>query len=270
MPIKLPKSFARRKSSGNILEDVEPNSQSSFRVFERPGTHRSMTDGVPLTKRMSEGNLVHSMLEDHGNIFAGTEQPLGKTRYDRTRPMDLLRKRLTSHRLSGATYESSTSTRMSSSSTLPSSTEIPSPDDSSSPHSRLQDIPVPPPLSGALRAAGRTFSFGGRFKSSAPSAPPRHATPDASTRERALTGSTDSTATPPKLPDANFNLGTDSDDFGKMFEHLGKRESALLREPSPQRTQQVCRDDLSDARGSTNDYLALLISANADSTSDPN
>ncbi|KAJ5658153.1 uncharacterized protein N7484_001802 [Penicillium longicatenatum] len=213
MPIKLPKSFARRKSSGNILEDVEAQPQSSFRVFERPSAERSMSDGAPLSKRFSEGNVVPSALEDSDNIFAGTEQPLGKIR--------------------GATnYESSTSTRLSSSSTQPSSTEIASPEDAS-PHSRMHDIPVPPPIAaGGLRAAaGRTFSFGARFKSSAP-APPRHATPDQSTRQRAVSGTTDETATPPKLTDEEFSLG--GDDFGKMFDHLGKRESVLMRDPSPQ------------------------------------
>lgn len=37
MPIKLPKGFARRKSSGNALEDVQAPGASSFRVIERPG-----------------------------------------------------------------------------------------------------------------------------------------------------------------------------------------------------------------------------------------
>ena len=175
MPIKLPKSFGRRKSSGNILEDVEPNSPS-FRVFERPGPNRSMTDGGPLTKRMSEGNIVPSMLEDE-NIFMDPEQPLGKPRYERSWTIvPFIRRsiKLTKHRRSGATYESSTSTRLSSSSTQPSSTEVPPPDDLS-PHARVNDIPAPPPLSGALRAAGRTFSFGGRFNkfnNSNPPAPP--------------------------------------------------------------------------------------------------
>lgn len=76
MPIKLPKGFTRRKSSGNVLDDVDGQPQSSFRVFERPGTQqRSMTDGGPLTNRMSEG---HASIEDD-NIFAGSEHPLGKT-----------------------------------------------------------------------------------------------------------------------------------------------------------------------------------------------
>ncbi|KAJ5286828.1 hypothetical protein N7478_002514 [Penicillium angulare] len=221
MPIKLPKSFARRKSSGNILEDVESQPQSSFRVFERPGPHRAMTDGAPLTKPLSAGHAVPAMLEDNDNIFAGTEKPLGKNR-------------------GTIVYESSTSTRLSSSSTQPSSMEVSSPEDVS-PHSRNHDIPAPHTSTNAIRdafAAARTFSFGGRHKSSNSSVPPRNTTPDEYTRQRAMTNSTDETATPPKLTDEDFGLGTGSDDFGKMFDHLGKRESALLRDPSPRRPNQ--------------------------------
>ncbi|KAJ6145284.1 hypothetical protein N7470_009179 [Penicillium chermesinum] len=242
MPIKLPKSFGRRKSSGNILEDVEEPNSPSFRVFERPGPNRSMTDGGMLTKRMSEGNIVPSMLEDD-NIFIDPEQPLGKSRYDRSwsivHPFKSRKPKLTPRRRSGATYESSTSTRLSSSSTQPSSTEVPPPDDRS-PHARVHDIPVPPPLSGALRAAGRTFSFGGRFKSnnSIPPAPPRHATPDQTSRQRTVSGGTDDTATPPKLMDSDFNLAAGGDDFGKMFDHLDKPDNVVLRDRSPQRTSQ--------------------------------
>jgi hypothetical protein len=60
-------------------------------------------------------------------------------------------------------------------------------------------------------------------------------------KQRAYSGSTDDTATPPRLPDSqlNLDLGTGGDDFGKMFDNLGKRASALLRHPSPQRAQQV-------------------------------
>ncbi|KAJ5675822.1 hypothetical protein N7462_008719 [Penicillium macrosclerotiorum] len=248
MPIKLPKGFARRKSSGNVLEDVDGHPQPSFRVFERPGNpQRSMTDGDHLTKRMSDGHIVSSMLEDSDNIFAGTEHASSKNRYDhehdRPRTMDSLRKRLTGHhRHSGATYESSGSTRLSSSSTQPSSTEVPPPDDASSPHSRIHDIPAPPPpLAGALRAAGRTFSFGGRFSKNSTPPAPRMATPDTSSRERTHTSGTDETATPPRLPDSQlqFDLSAGGDDdFGKMFDHLGKRSSAILRDPSPQRTTQ--------------------------------
>ncbi|KAJ5088219.1 hypothetical protein N7456_011835 [Penicillium angulare] len=245
MPIKLPKSFARRKSSGNILEDVESQPQS-FRVFERPGPHRAMTDGGPLTKPLSAGHAVPAMLEDNDNIFAGAEKPLGKNRYETLRPKEFgsLRKRLTRHLISATiAYESSTSTRLSSSSTQPSSMEVPSHEDVS-PHSRNEDIPALPAqnthstIASGFLAAARTFSFGGKNKPSNSPAPPRHATPDEYTRNRAMTNSTDETATPPKLTDEEFNLGASSDDFGKMFDHLGKRESALLRDPSPRRANQ--------------------------------
>lgn len=276
MPIKLPKTFGgRRKSSGNILEEVDSQQQSSFRVFERPGPQRSMTDGAPLSKRMSEGNAVPTALEDSDNIFAGTEQPLRKHRYESRRPMESLRERLTRRHYSGPTYESSTSTRLSSSSTLPSSTEIPPPDEATSPHSRIHDIPAPPPLAGALRAAaGRTFSFGGRFgKSSTPSAPPRTATPDAPAR-RVQTSGTDSTATPPKLSDGQFNLGADleagsNDDFGKMFDHLGKRDSAMLRDPSPRRSKQVRSSLLICTHNEANGETVFFVSPDTSSTRVP-
>ncbi|KAJ5799969.1 uncharacterized protein N7518_002037 [Penicillium psychrosexuale] len=226
--MKLPKSFTRRKSSGNVLEEVESPHQSSFRVFERPGPHRSMTDGAALTKPLSEGNTV-PMTEDSDNIFAERERPLDKSRYDRPSTMDSLRRRLTGNHDSG-NYESSTSTRLSSSSTLPSSTEVPPPEETLSPHSRIHDVPAPPPLTSALRAAGRTFSFGGRFSRSGPQVP-RQQTPDAS-KNRPVTGSTDSTATPPKLPDTDFALGS-QDDFNKMFDNLGAREGSATRGSSP-------------------------------------
>jgi hypothetical protein len=225
MPIKLPKSFARRKSSGNVLEDAEAP-QSSFRVFERPGPQRSMTDGAALSKHHSEGNAVPSALDDSDNMFA--ERPLDK-RYERPSTMDSLRRRLTGNRESG-NYESSTSTRLSSSSTIPSSTEVP-PEETQSPHTRINDVPAPPPLSSALRAAGRTFSFGGRFGKSA-AAIPRQQTPDAA-KNRPLTGSTDSTATPPKLPDTNFTMES-QDDFNKMFDNMG---GSSVRDKSPQPRQ---------------------------------
>ena len=45
MPIKLPKGFQRRKSSGNALEEVPNPPEPSFRVFERPSTGGKSFDG---------------------------------------------------------------------------------------------------------------------------------------------------------------------------------------------------------------------------------
>lgn len=96
-------------------------------------------------------------------------------------------------------------------------------------HSRnLYDIPIPP-LSGALRAAGRTFSFGGRFsKASAPTPPPQPSTPGPS-RSRAMTASTTSTATPPKLLDTDLQLGQGEDEFHNMFDEVGKMGASRER-----------------------------------------
>lgn len=231
MPIKLPKGFSRRKSSGNALDEVEVPAQSSFRVFERPpGERRSFNDGSLLSRNLSEP--LHPPAEDTENIFAGSEKPLPKDRYRLSRGLGSNQKRLTVDSGSGGTdqsgitggmYESSSSVRFSSSSTCPSSTEVPAPDDSQSPHSRgLYDIPVPP-LAGALRAAGRTFSFGGRLsKTSTPPPLPRHSTTGPS-RDRAMTASTASTATPPKLLDTDLNLGK-MEDFQGVFDKIGMRD----------------------------------------------
>lgn len=71
MPIKLPKGFARRKSSSNALEEVQNPPQSSFRVFERPsGDKKSLSDGNLVAKRLSEGQPLDSPTEDDNNIFA--------------------------------------------------------------------------------------------------------------------------------------------------------------------------------------------------------
>ena len=56
MPIKIPKGFQRRKSSGNALEESDLP-EPSFRVFERPegiksfdgGNTRGMSNGRPLS-----------------------------------------------------------------------------------------------------------------------------------------------------------------------------------------------------------------------------
>lgn len=53
MPIKLPKTFARRKSSGNVLDEVQAgnnrDSSSSFRVLARPNSSgRSLDAGNTL------------------------------------------------------------------------------------------------------------------------------------------------------------------------------------------------------------------------------
>ncbi len=45
MPIKLPKGFQRRRSSGNALEELPNPPEPSFRVFERPEGIKSFDGG---------------------------------------------------------------------------------------------------------------------------------------------------------------------------------------------------------------------------------
>ena len=45
MPIKLPKGFQRRKSSGPALEEISNPPEPSFRVFERPQNASKSFDG---------------------------------------------------------------------------------------------------------------------------------------------------------------------------------------------------------------------------------
>lgn len=75
MPIKLPKGFARRKSSGNVLDELEQTPESSFRVFERP-------DGPQKGKTFSggESRFYRPATADSDNIFAGIEKPLPHNR----------------------------------------------------------------------------------------------------------------------------------------------------------------------------------------------
>ncbi|GAM43081.1 hypothetical protein TCE0_044r17606 [Talaromyces pinophilus] len=225
MPIKLPKGFARRKSSGNVLDEVEQAPESSFRVFERPnGLNKGKTFAS------GEGRYYRPATAESDNIFAGIEKPVPHNRASGG----------TNNSASTGLYDSSSSARYSSSSTLPSSTDVPVHNDLSR---GVHDLPVPPvpesPSVFSLRAAGRTFSFGTRPRASTPIShqQPRQQTTasPSTTRDRATTASSASTAIPPKLLDSDLSIGgaADEDDgFGSMFENFGKRKSAILLDSS--------------------------------------
>ncbi|KAL8966991.1 MAG: hypothetical protein Q9183_003120 [Haloplaca sp. 2 TL-2023] len=234
MPIKLPKAFPRRKSSGNALEELtNPPVEPSFRVFDR--ADRKSFDGGNTLKRMSQGrplsaghNLenTHHLNEANSNL---NNRGSGGTNNSSTS--------------SGGHDNSSISARFSSSSTLPSSTDIPFDEKTlpNPPESRKAPVPPTPashPLT--LRAGGRAFSFGRRKGQSPSSASPITQPPQAygfspdpaiHGRERASTESSyasGSTAKPPRLLDSNLDLGmSDLDSFGDMFENFGKRQSVL-------------------------------------------
>lgn len=66
MPIKLPKSLGRRKSSGNALEELQNPPEPSFRVFERP--NNKSFDGGNSLKRMSQARPLSAGHLD-GDIY---------------------------------------------------------------------------------------------------------------------------------------------------------------------------------------------------------
>ncbi|MCJ1399692.1 hypothetical protein MMC11_002894 [Xylographa trunciseda] len=269
MPIKLPKGFPRRKSSGNALEEVQNPPQPSFRVFERPEYGSKSFDGGNNLKRisvgrpLSDGHFVEEMSSGKGRpspIPTSGNRGSGGTQKSSS---------------SGGLYDtSSSSARFSSSSTLPSTSSIENhTDDSVHAHPKpLPSLPIPPiPAAqpGFLRQAGRTFSFGRKaaqaaqvaqaaqaaqaareaqvaqagqdfqqrqemFSTPQPRVSPADVleTPHIS-RPRAMTETSGSTATPPKLLDADLDFGNsdDPDDFGNMFEGFGSERKRFSRSP---------------------------------------
>lgn len=149
---------------------------------------------------------------------------------------------------SAGTYESSSSLRFSSSSTDNPANESPVPENTQSSHSRgFHDIP---PLTGALRAAGRTFSFGGRLSKQLSSSTPQPQPSDPS-RNKTMTATS---ATPPKLLDTDLNLGKDND-FQSMLDNFEKPSHSQAQEPHSV-------DDLTDPVWVINPLLFFNIHAN--------
>lgn len=142
-------------------------------------------------------------------------------------PLASIRKRLTRNSDSGGTvnsnvtagtFESSPSLRFSSSSASRPSNEMTTPDQTQPP--RFYDK-QPPSMTGALRAAGRTLSLGGRFsKQSQPSMPQPLATNRMTIAE------------PPQFLDSELDLGKDTgfesmlDNFGASVGHHQKQEAS--------------------------------------------
>lgn len=241
MPIKLPKGFQRRKSSGNALEEVQnPPGQSTFRVFERPSTGgKSYNAGQNLRASTESKPLPppKRSFEEDDDLFSPQKSDLTNRGSGGT-----------NNSASTAPYDSaSVSTRKSNASTNPSSTSIRSVQKSTNSAERpYDDIPVPPTpkqRAGFLRGAHRGFSFGNKSQhdSSTTSAPPlppprtsynEQSLPDLPNhgRDRSVTTSSASTATPPKLFDSDLTLDpSELDGFSNMFDNIGRRSVV----PSP-------------------------------------
>ncbi|KAK5694448.1 hypothetical protein LTS12_028642, partial [Elasticomyces elasticus] len=235
MPMKLPKTF-RRRSSGNVLEDIPNPPQSSFRVLERTsGDAKSASEGNLLSPKNAEAQRRSSqpLQEPPHSYFVESPRPPAYNRYSLSSgPLASIRKRLTRHSDSGGTvnsnvttgtYESSPSLRFSSSSASRPSNEMTTPDQAQPP--RFYD--KPPSMTGALRAAGRTLSLGGRFsKQSQPSMPQPLAT-----NRMTIAG-------PPQFLDSELDLGKGTgfesmlDNFGNSIHHQ-EQESPREEEAAP-------------------------------------
>ncbi|KAK2750094.1 hypothetical protein FQN57_004586 [Myotisia sp. PD_48] len=221
-------ALKQQSESRRMSEDPYPDN-----IFA--GIQRPSTDNAAQYNNNANSNHTKSPISSPA-AAATSSTPATITTSPTTIPRDVnkpsskpLFGKLTGSTASGATtksgstgklYDSSSSAKFSSSSTLPSSTDT-----------SAHEIPVPPipesPFSFSIRASGRTFSFG----SKASKATARGSTPtrlsESSHRERAMTSSTTSTATPPKLTESDFNL-EGSGDLGNIFENFDRRKSQLM------------------------------------------
>ncbi|MCJ1356420.1 MAG: hypothetical protein MMC33_006415 [Icmadophila ericetorum] len=251
MPIKLPKGFARRKSAGNVLEEsLNPPAAPSFRVVERPDVagSKSFDGGISLKKRtslarpLSEGQYLENKAFQIKRLSPGLNNR-GSSGTDN------------SYSSTGLNDNSSYSARFSSTSTLPSSVSTDTnPNENSHAHPKMNHSPQlhssqpSSPSIFSLRAAGRTFSFGRKYRQ--PTSPQETPEPmpdlpepisaknlqeyGSVTRPRAMTEdshASGSTATPPKLLDSDLNFGGFDDGFGSMFDGFGSKERRLSKGP---------------------------------------
>ena len=84
MPIKLPKGFQRRKSSGNALDELPNPPEPSFRVFERPSGRKSFDEANNYNnyKRMSLARPLSEGQFGENHIFVdGTTRKAPLNRY---------------------------------------------------------------------------------------------------------------------------------------------------------------------------------------------
>ncbi|KAL2263844.1 hypothetical protein VTK26DRAFT_4753 [Humicola hyalothermophila] len=219
-------AFGRRRSTADNLENATVTGPS-FRVLERSEVvgAKSFDGGVKLT------TMTHRVHKTAGsdvtvddNIFADLKPNRGSGSSNTTK-----------------TASTDNSSRHSNASTAPSSADMGGPEDLRAGLRKAPlDTPVPPvppiPKSssgGFLKAAGRTFSFGGQKKHAPPtideSPPPTSSAMEVQTpvngRTRAATTSTSTTVTPPRV-DEDFNLDLGGD-FGKILLDSDKRASAM-------------------------------------------
>ncbi|EGS23354.1 uncharacterized protein CTHT_0010220 [Thermochaetoides thermophila DSM 1495] len=215
-------TFGRRKSTADNLDNAPVT--PSFRVLERSEVAgaKQVDGGVkPVNQGFHRPTGSDVTFED--NIFADLKPNRGSGSSNTTK-----------------TTLTDISSRHSNASTTPSSTDMGGIEDSRGGQKKLpSDVPVPPipkssATTGFLRAAGRTFSFGGQKKHqlaqpTITESPPATSESDPKTpsngRSRAATTSTTTTLTPPRV-DSDFELDLGGD-FGKLVLGSDHRSSVV-------------------------------------------
>ncbi|GAB1311200.1 hypothetical protein MFIFM68171_01410 [Madurella fahalii] len=218
-------AFTRRKSTADAIDNAAATGPS-FRVLDRSEVlgSKAFDGGVKLATTTTTRALHRPTRSDvtaEDNIFADLKPNRGSGSSNTTK-----------------TTSTDNSSRHSNASTAPSSADTGIQEDwRNAQRKPPTDIPVPPiPKSsstGFLKAAGRTFSFGGQKKhlpqppvinESPPSSPAvTEAQTPANGRSRATTTSTSTTVTPPRV-DGDFDLDLGGD-FGKLMLGNDKRAS---------------------------------------------
>ncbi|KAF2757260.1 hypothetical protein EJ05DRAFT_60951 [Pseudovirgaria hyperparasitica] len=193
------KVFPRRKSSGNVLDEVQRPTSDGFRVMSQVEVENKKQLQAAEKERRSRSG------------FFGTKPRQGSVEAEED-----IRAR------NSSLYDnSSSSARFSSSSTLPSSSDKENSDNIFAP-TKISDS-----RTFSLRGAGRTFTFGGKSskldsinaaKPSPPPLPHNIPLPNPQFRERSMTTTSyASTAQPPKI---DYRIEQDTSEFGSGFDNL--------------------------------------------------
>lgn len=238
MPSLFTKGLARRRSSGNALDDITTPTEggSSFKVLDRSEVNRQSAEPKGFAK-ISGSRPFSSERQQSYDGGAGSNRYGG--------PVDWLKQDNTQRNSRGSdgssgknsvNYDSSSlSQRFSSSSTLPSSADPETNDDS---YRRPTTSKKDSKDGGFSIRNVRTFTFGGKKDTGSPNSrpeaypqeePSRSDSPPRM-RERAMTTSSyASTAVPPKI-ESKLDVG--GSDFGSglgdLFSGFGKRRSRNL------------------------------------------
>lgn len=256
MPIKIPKGFPRRKSSGNALEELQNLPNGSFRVLESPSRGgRSFDGGYALRKpadqephRWSRENAAETDLQ----FTKSTIQPVGPQGLDSSQHE---KDDIAVNRGSGVTdisfngpgpYGSGASSmRLSTASNSVSSLENCNerPIATVKKHD-FDEIPTPPPILARpeplLKPLRNYLSSNSLPNPNLPEPPQRvsrsskpRADLELVEKERNVSTGTASTATPPDLFDSPIGAKQpDLDDFSYLFDNFALRDG---HSPSPNR-----------------------------------